>query len=608
MSPAALPEPDQDQDPDPNPDEARASEEDEDVREAKANIKGHLDRMREMEKFLKSMQEEEERFQRQRQDVFLFDSLLLSSRLNGLKHAAFAPSNGSFEPAASMAGANLERRARGHSSAPIGCYGNPFEAGAGAGPGQTVDVSRQAELAPAPMPVSCFSSDSFYRPSMGLAQQPPAPLASYRPTSPIPGCPDYSQDPLLEPVQPFRLSLGQPAPVPGGMWRRSKSQLSDQYKDHLGPSRLDSDAHAYRAHQPAGADPSTGPRRPLSANLDSLAQRAGGQAAYFPSRQRRSVSQMRRPINPEPAFERPVMSEYRSSFGPNLGARSPLRRATSPANVATRHRAKTYGTGVGSGVGSGSDDDRDHDDDMRDYRASSYVPKLAAESLGNLSANRPGRSLDRRSSTLNLEASGRASMRLPSRGAPAELAPNERRKSWQTLAEFDSRPSSSPSRRRSLAADSGRPLGANLDNPRLSELEQRIQANKRRRQELLTGIKSNAVRANGDSAPQQAAPEAGREPARDSGEDEQETFGFERPSRAAACKRNEHAHRAEAQPSPARVSAAGSPRTRPSRLESMEARIKRRSYCVRVGSPERARTKPLPSATRTRSFDEEAGE
>lgn len=164
--------------------------------------------------------------------------------------------------------------------------------------------------------------------------------------------------------------------------------------------------------------------------------------------------------------------------------------------------------------------------------------------------------------------------------------------------------------------------GTGAESSRLSELEQRLQANKRRREELLMearGVSLKPELVTGGRASQEDRGKAGDagsnerpevELIEDNNSDDDELMNstFERPPpvsvAAAAPVSRATSSRTREQSSPHRLSVAatsaaahsteapGKQRrfSRPSRLESMEARIKRKSYCLRVNSPELARS------------------
>lgn len=574
-------------------DDQQASDMDEDVREAKANIKEYLDRMRETDKFIKSMQAEEENLERQRQELFLFNQVLLNRKLNGIRGASQASLGTQALDGPHTASMDNHQATWLESSNRLGPRSAPVwsDYGTGAAPTDNAYLTskicnhqQQHQDFATPTTTSafsCFSSDL------------------YRPVA--------SQDPYLEPVQPLYLSAQTPAfrsHSPGGAWRRSKSQLGDQFSNCLGSLTATCSSYV----------PRTTSRRPLSATIDPLSMESN---PYFPSaaaRHRRSVSQMRTPSLSLGAnkYQGPVMSEYRSAFGAPRRQESPVRR--------------TQSTGLRPGKADDSDghQDDDHydanrnhnqnddDDQMASYRAHSYVPRVVPE------GGPRGRDFSRRYS-----ASKAPHLLAPSRARVDSTSPvlspirqssgkpyNERRTSLQLSSSLSQRPSrevepdrsKSPLiRRRSLTAtgerdtDNGIKQVGPCENSRLSELEQRIQANKRRREELLSGASIEASSSSSlslsttkDRQLNKAAQPNGTASRDDQHDDDEEPVvdAFERPSRGPSGD----TPATKEPPTPARPGT----RPRPSRLESMEARIKRRSYCFRMASPERpARSRPL---------------
>lgn len=613
-------------------------EPDEDVREAKANIKGYLDRIRETEKFIKSMQEEEEKSQRQRQESFLFNNLILSTKLNGFKsngqpHGSrldLAPTTNRFEAGTcgpfsapvtmSRASYDSHHGDELHSNGTMGpnlitmmpkssisSMGPAsmlnYESGSGRPNGSNCDLSSA---------VSCFHSD-LYKPASSIST--PLSLQTHLASGPTMAY----RDPL-EPVQPISMQ----AYAPTRNWHRSKSQLGDRFQGSADSSSFVSPG-----------------RRPLSASIDCQST----SNPYFPSRHRRSVSQARyqqassATLNLRSSLEASLddptlmMSEYKSSFGPNLrhqrhhslAPTSPCRgsqvRAASPFKSATLTNEKDL------------DDDEDEDDDlgMSAYRPSSYVPRVVPSATtaaeDRVSRNRTGggfmesrhvtsrgrsvsRSNDvievsgrdkspalrsetiaRRRSVQTLADSSSSSRKDDGSDVGAELATTTRRRSWTTTNETT----------QSTASSNGA-------SSRLSELEQRIQANKRRREELLQGINSAAIGSEQRARPATVGgktsslvrPDTGKS---DDDDELGQSCGFERPSRPVEREppiRQQSPRIGGSVPSPDKLTSqdtksyaasSSTARFRPSRLESMEARIKRKSYCVRVRSPERRASK-----------------
>ena len=631
-------------------------DEDEDVREAKASIKGHLDRMRATDEFIKSMQAQEESQERQRQQqLFLFNNLLLSTKLNGLPLSSIGSTGGrgggsqSFSSSTSIGGkfpfvntncpqispfsmcetgqlASTTTTIDNCSGAKVTAYSAPIV---------HVNPLQQQQQQPSQpdAPLSCFSSDLF-RPQKLTAE--PTSATSY--ANPF--------KPLVEPlelVQPVWLSSsGGPSSARSPTrWRRSKSQLGDQFAAGCSTA-LDSFGGWRAPETGAYAQGNKLGRRPVSAaighqtSLDAYCRwpTSSNSPVGAPSsldaqlrpvapRGRRSLSQVTRhhhfrpTTNGWPAgaansqlLDEPAArtSEYRSSFGapssklglsslgpgPTRRARSPLRRPLSPL-------AKPMQL---SSNGQSDDDDGCEAAALRSsYSARSYVP---AARLSSPVARR------RRSDIVSS---------LADQGKISSLAYTRRgdeqrpRRSSVTAAQTCSNSSDEEaeggggarSRRYSeRALSSGRVASA--ENSRLSELEQRLQANKKRREQLLAGKLTDSPPPH-SPVRVQAEPLVGAKQRDDDDGDEHvdeqlaKSFGFERPSSwtAGGC-RSRGVQLVEKGPNApdtgeelgvcageqnSQSNAPLARRNRPSRLESMEARIKRRSYCVRVSSPDR---------------------
>lgn len=338
-------------------------------------------------------------------------------------------------------------------------------------------------------------------------------------------------------------------------WRstRSRSQLSDQFCDSR---RLP---------------------RPLSANLDTLTLKDTSyndllnHNVYFPSRARRGSSVLRRPNC--------ALSTHSQLL--DLTPTSDAYRAPSPArsyeisndnemNSSCRVRARSSTVQLTDHV-----DGDDDDDDMRAYRASHYVPKVVPQGIparGRTArrriwdlpeADRPSESGQRRASL------GKSS---GEKEDPVQVRePIRRARAMSSVRDEDSTGTQQVSARRfSLSSD---PTASSVDNSRLNELEKRIQANKQRREELLASSRPLSLVRGQSTGGNQAEVEI----------NETNLKRHMRESSPAKCSPN---HRAP-----------GNKLARPSRLESMEARIKRRSYCVRMSSPERTRKQSCESAS-----------
>lgn len=509
-------------------------DEDEDVREAKANIKSYLDSVKETEKFLKSIQQDEENLERQRQQLYLFNNLILSTKLGGVKapteirsapirSAGYPPSNGFSDIGSAVIGSQDV-----HLKGFIPSTSLSFE------PNYTVpDMQCNSTYTPS-VSSARYHQLNLSHPVSGDAVDPPIyqhPSVGY--------CAATATDPL-EPVQPLTISHDLIGRAPSSFLARegrSRSQLSDQFV-------------SYKSRR----------SRPLSANIQDLAK---DDNVYFPSRSKRSLSQIRysdqvsvlggRPSRYSTG-EQPMMSEYMSAYG-----RSPVEPSQRQLGVSLEVPRDNKYNGL-------SDSTEGEDDDMSVYRASAYVPKVVPQGM-------PARGRAYKRTGSAQASSGLSEMEFSSNDPEKPI--RERRISLQPQGKQPgsiSRPTdkkdgedTSPetSRRRSMTD-----VGANelmgQPNSRLSELEQRIQANKRRREELLAGRLS----------PQPAA-----------------SIRFDRPEdELTLARRASQTREVSPQPRTSVGRASGASKLmRPSRLESMEARIKRKSYCVRMGecSPER---------------------
>lgn len=583
-------------------------DEDEDVREAKASVKGYLDQVKETEKFLKSLQAAEDDLEKKRREMFVLDVLLLNAKLNGqgtngVNDYNSPPINSMDQPAPFARAGSMQptHRSIPH-TAPIGSsnridfnsdlkagysFGNPYSS-AGAYNSQLHHNEFLADTwAPSR---SGLSFGSVFTPS-------------YQPK--------VNVDPL-EPVQPLYSPhiSDNTAPIfrsksPMSVYGRSQSQLGDDF-DYRRATR----------------------RRPLSINVDSEMSHFSSNhnrvedsriPSSAPLRSRRSLSQVRYQ-NDSSYSNNPMMSEYRSSFGPNLRNN----RATSVAperhysstlyasepDVDYKYSSSSYAT---------VQDASDSDDGLQSYRPHSYVPRVIPSF-----DSKPSR-ISRRS---YVPSKPRSSARISAENSPQRDTPL-RRTSLQPIsssayadkASTDDRlteDENSPirSNRRRLSLTSANELsatqGASLpENSRLSELEQRIQANKKRREELLleargvssrkhtSGAGSKLAREDtGTTTSQRHTTKQTEELIEDTTDDEL-MDSFERPPQAMASARQTTRRCSHRESSSTNGSdevetevLSGKERrfSRPSRLESMEARIKRKSYCLRVNSPELARS------------------
>lgn len=563
--------------------QAQETELDPDVLEAKENIRSYLDSVKETELFLKTVQkEEEENLVRKRQQMLLFDNYLLSSKLNGMRRKM----SDSFEHRQSAfcesgLEANQLRSAPIRSQLefePMLSYKsdlNQYQSPPSFQSNHMTSFSPSENLIPKPVNSVSVDQTDFYpfrqdkttlssssynnldselcsttainrsRLYLSSFENLTVPtefnsLSSYSSNSPL----VHHQ---REPQTHLKLQCDQwTAPITGTWhsnystrfqsgtdsnhlasratdqhFRRSRSQLGDQFNSHF--KRASS--------------------RPLSANLDSLADNGLNSYSnesskvgnpYFAARAKRSGSQVRYPSAGRYA-KQAMLNEYKSAY------------CQSNPVIDTVH------------VVNNEDDDMDG---MSAYRASAYIPKVVPD--GGL-----GKSIELSNGTGDKEN-------------------KHRRKSLQTLsAPIDSmngkddeeNTSRYSGRRCSLTeADTGE---SSTGTNRLSQLEQRIKENKKRREQLLSG-KSSPARP---SSPMM-------QPIRPSRRQQADESELPNSRLLASDSDNNNA---------AHSSQATLKFSRPSRLESMEARIKRRSYCVRVAecSPDRS------NASSVRSFGQQ---
>lgn len=508
-------------------------EEDDDVREAKANIKPYLDSVKETDMFLKKMHEEEENFERQRQQLFIFNNLMLHTKLNGI--------NSKIAPRDSLPASSgyQFKTSSGIRSAPVG--GSDLVGGTNS----TIEDTQNNVFIPSlalnyeptyTIPPTNNTSTSCYSRS---SLQPTFETASFQRsistfTAPI-------RDPL-EPVQPLNV-YSDSSPSRFSPNRRSRSQLSDQFSDYKRT-------------------------RPVSANLDLLGANSN---PYFPSRSKRSLSQLRYPTR---KTSQPMMSEYRSSYVNHSLA------ATQPTLSAPTYEIDNLIATSNSPTNLNRSDDSD--DGMSSYRVSSYVPKVVPQAMQM--PHRQGRTFQRRSyrkdadldlnsqlsSQLDKETSSSKQENYTSNGIVerrTSLQPEMARKG--AISPENSTSPSSPSsyRRLSLNETPNSSSGAN-EGSRLSQLEQRIQENKKRREKLLQSSNHSPVNERKSNEQVLSASSTTRTKLGDR----------DSPGSSSTSLRSNNS-----------LVATSGLKAKPSRLESMEARIKRKSYCMRVAdcSPDR---------------------
>lgn len=493
-------------------------EDDEDVKAVKANMKIHLDRVKETELFLKNIHKEEEQFELQRKQMFLFNNLMLSTKLDGLKSNNinnFDLSSSSFQNdyMATSTPSSSKYMKSGAMSAPIKTNG--------------LNGSSNFSMSPNQLTANGFipSAALSFEPTFTIMNN--STNTNSTPTS-VPFRP--IKDPL-EPMQPLNLHpqvYRQDNDDDDDLFnhihrRRSRSQLSEQFE-------------GYRYQRAAGVE---------SSLLSSM------QTSEF--RSKRSVSQMRYPSGRQltrsyqPA---PIMSEYRSAFSAHLDSTSDDKCLLSPTTNTDFNRSKT------------PDSVSSSDDGMSAYRVSTYFPKAPTPSATSFA--RKGRSFQR--------ASYQYSPRDYSPNKPDAQSPRSRRISLESNYNYSRKQDKqeeteeAPARRASVSAANEQTAAS---NSRLAELEKRIQENKRRREELISG-KLSPIR----SALKQ----------QDSDKEIDKLLGTNKTTEAEHKEDTGKRRNASPIPLTSRLTVA-----RPSRLESMEARIKRKSYCVRVSdcSPER---------------------
>lgn len=565
-------------------------DDDVDIKRAKANIKGYLERMKETENFLKSIQEAESKFEHQRQQMLLLDNLFMSTKLNGINRCPgnymsnyslvddpkpgirvpqTAPINWSPHGSETMMTSTMN----GMSSIPASMSTSttaPISASDSNGYMSNAFHSNAFE----PTPSSCgsgslgssynmFSTLQNQRPRNGHLSS-PAPgermmsMAMPGPVAPATGgyspfnhdlniyrAPNYHEHDPLEPVRPLVSSGIYPkaqfmAERPAN-YRRSKSQLSDQFT-------------YYKSRRPnfmsRQVEPTISRELDFSSNTFSPSSPATSMSSMpsVATRHRRATSQIRFPsmtsttcsnASPSNRYSQPAMlSEYQAAYGPSISRQS---RATSQLRASS---PRLNGTDIGdidlaqATNGGGRDscdsghDDNGSEDEMSSYRPSNYVPKVVPE-YPVMRKARPSRdyrrrsvlrdsspvindsrSSQRRTSLQNYSSLGPSSNSRASGGAgldgkasnrrssPESTSKPATRASWRsTLKELSSPPTisrdsspvatrSSASRRRSSGATLvGESVGSlqNLENSRLSELEQRIKANQKRREQMLMG-------------------------------------------------------------------------------------------------------------------------
>lgn len=523
-------------------------EEDEDVREAKASIKSYLDSVKETAKFLKSIQQDEENLERQRQQLYLFNNLMLSTKLGGISNRA----SSEIRSAPIRSGYSLHNELDIVAPTKVGpdeiearipssslCF-EPTYAVSDLMSGSYAPAGASSSIATRPRQLHTFggsTSDSIYQQT---------------------GYSSTTTDPL-EPVQPLVVSKefigkgGSSSFMPRE--GRSRSQLSDQFEDYKARRRP----------------------RPLSANIQDLTDATN---VYFPSRAKRSLSQIRYSGANQGSLlagaryatsdgQQTMMSEYMSAYGRSPAVEAPRRQFAIGVPSDDRNCLNDSNDKLNNVGGEDSDDS---DLGMSAYRASAYVPKVVpqgmpargrgfkrtgyepAEAGGSRSI---GRDLSSRNSDTGKPYERRTSLQSHTRLSLQSLGPPASSTDANDLDEGDEASQVSP-RRRSMT-DAGSSAAEAAGQSRLSQLEQRIQANKRRREDLLAGKVS--------PQPEQGANRLAdglntRVSSRDTSSQPRGAVG---------------------------VKPGGSKLTRPSKLESMEVRIKRKSYCLRLGdcSPER---------------------
>jgi len=641
--------------------------EDEDVREAKANIKSHLDRMRETDEFLKSLKKQEnEQEQLRQQQLFLFNNLLISTKLNGLPLASSGCGTGSLASSSINLDPPLWKssaEASWWTKLPDGQSAASDSIASCSGP-QSAPIIDQSDSTLGGMtkfgerPMGDLS-DPHGSTWLGLANphwnkynrptvdplEPVVPLSLRGASSPRSSKPLQLQMPSMA-ERDFRSR---------SPWRRCKSQLDDQF--YTPKTRATCSANLLEDSSLAslfGHDTSSH-RLPQSATISRPSERNTSSSFFQPStdrgplsplRGRRSLSQVRyhhyRPTtagwasssspldSPSELIvgvssgrtarlaEQPATSEYRSSFGPNLmRPREPSRHRTRSPTASPIRRPVPV-----QHLSSNGESDDDEEEKMSSlasfYSAKSYVPR----------------------SSLDLDKNGHTESRSPvgEDEVPREWLPppNRRVSMGATLGPFRSQLDSADSGRsfrsskrwpeqsvgfsakgsqpddeeaqlerpRPRRASEGRLSSSNGcydlgENSRLSELEQRIQANKKRREQLLSGsstekataeMKDSNERSASKSREQQSCVNGQQSSASDRTQSDRRRLdgAADTKSRESSLSHEGLGSRAgQREQQATEAQHVASRRTRPSRLESMEARIKRRSYCVRVSSPDR---------------------
>lgn len=512
--------------------QTRDEDQDEDIREAKAYVKAYVDRIRETEIFLKAIQAEEEEAQRQLQQINLFGNINFGSRFHSYKEP-------SYQVTSSAADLDEPIHNSGYHSAPVRVHANPIN---------WLDF----------YPIS--TSETTPNHQSNLKSFTPS-FSTYK---------NGGESSICRGLEPLSSTY------------YSKSEFEPRIKPMNG---LGSTFRSSLGHRRS---------RPLSMSIDTYDSGYEPGNNSISSRSRHSSLVRRDPItfdsNSPPTSDNIYMTEYQRAYGSSSISHNIKKTSISSSNDNTYYNSRASSPPINSEQNLGSDDDID--DSMSSYRASSYVPKVVPRGRPErLSRSRFSRSNNRQSQASKLslaEPDGenqykrwnerRTSLQI-SDLSPSKL--NDNSSSIDDQARRQTSPDSS-NRRRSLQMDrSVERMKSASSESRLSELEERIQANKKRREELLAASKSVVNPSQGGKSTKEYPnlQETSTKP------DEKDEPGN--------CRRNSSPVPSESQPAPLKRLMGNGKKLvgRPSRLESMEARIKRRSYFLRVGddsnSPDR---------------------
>lgn len=510
--------------------------EDEDVRDAKAYVKAYADRIKETEIFLKTMQAEEEEAQRQRDQSYLFNNLALVNKLNGFRHCIPSNLNLHSAPKSAEYSSDLSSNLNfGYHSAPIqGLNFNPMSFNGHSSDAISSKVDTNSW--------SVFSRPTFQSSPHGCEMS--TSVGQYRSKdTPF----EYSK--LTDDVLANRRSIG---------------SGSDTLRSFVTPASTN-----FRRSRPQSMSIET-----YDSSFDP------NYSSVF--RSNRSTSQVRhKPLigNSSPPDDT-YMTEYQRAYGNSATRPTAVSRVT-PA-------PETYSFSSEPKVNDKPSSDDEIDESMSAYRASSYIPKVIPQGApSRISRSRVSRSSNFRHSAMSSmndhvddsisfdhdsSQRRRVSLHIVSNLDSSKCPPDSDEIGGRGISSCRTNSKNSDHfRRMSLQTDSRvARLSSAESESRLSELEQRIEANKRRREELLASSRSGEL----DSRSVTSSDDQKRESKKvmeSVKADQGETNNISSTPVAEELSKLTTKQKLVG---------------RPSRLESMEARIKRRSYFVRVEPPE----------------------